>query len=101
MFLNNTVTSVYIRPEVVEKLSTKNGPCSHHENYSYTRVSGGESVDGWALGDADVVHNLYCSLLPNVFFSSFVILFLFFFFVGGKILVIYFTSTKKYYVGAL
>ena len=44
VLLNNTVTSVSIRPEVVEKLSTKKEPCNVDENYSYARVGGGKNI---------------------------------------------------------
>ena len=40
---NNTVTSLLIRPELVQKLSKKEIPCNPDEFYSYTRVSSGEN----------------------------------------------------------
>ena len=37
--LNDTVTSIFIRPEMIQKLSKHEDPCIIDEGYSYTRVS--------------------------------------------------------------
>ncbi|CAG0885161.1 unnamed protein product [Darwinula stevensoni] len=37
VIFNNTITSLFIRPEVIQKLSRKDAPCSQLEDYSYTR----------------------------------------------------------------
>ena len=36
---NNTVISLFIRPEVLQKQDKKKDPCTLDEGYSYTRVS--------------------------------------------------------------
>ena len=37
--IENSVTSLWIRPEFIEKLSKTREPCILDERYSYTRVS--------------------------------------------------------------
>ena len=72
MILNNTVTSFTIRPEIVEKLSTAEEPCSVDENYSHTRVSGGKNyrkdVHGSTIaGGLSWDGSYYCSPPPLSF----------------------------------
>ena len=39
VILNNTVTSIFIRPEIIQKQNRKEDPCRADEGHSYSRVS--------------------------------------------------------------
>ena len=39
VIVSNTITKLLIRPEIIQKQSRMENPCTMDESYSYTRVS--------------------------------------------------------------